>query len=23
MEKLGQNYGYILYRSALDTENHM
>lgn len=23
MEKLGQNYGYILYRSPLDTENHI
>ena len=23
MEKLGQNYGYILYRSALDTEGHI
>ena len=23
MEKLGQNYGYILYRSSLDTEDHM
>ena len=23
MERLGQNYGYILYRSALTTENHI
>lgn len=23
MEKLGQNYGYILYRSSLDTEDHI
>ena len=23
MERLGQNYGYILYRSNLDTEDHI